>query len=138
MASCQSEPRNCSANLPSSSARFDFRDAVTSITGPGLDFSLARPMDSHPPVLAQKSARRRNHPQPDVVVCIVGIVPVAVGRTAVFGVVIPRTTAQHPVVPAPSSLSCKDKSGEYLLSELPGIAVHEVCLPTLYGVDDIC
>jgi hypothetical protein len=39
-------------------------------------------------------------------------------------VVVPRTAAQHPVVPAPPSLSCQGKSGEYLLSELPGIAVH--------------
>jgi hypothetical protein len=67
-----------------------------------------------------------------------GGVPVAVGRTAVFGVVIPRATAQHLVVPVPSSLPCQDKSGEYLLSELPGIAVPEVGFPALYGVDDIC
>jgi hypothetical protein len=103
-----------------------------------LDFSLARPADSHPLVLAQKSTRPRNYPQPDVIVSIVGIVPVAVCRTAVFRIVVERTTAQHSVVPAPPSLSRQSKSREYLLSEFPGIAMHEVCFPALERVDDTC
>jgi hypothetical protein len=54
--------------------------------------------------LAQKSARRSNtthNPKPDVVVIVVWVVPVAIGRTTVFRIVVPRTTAQQPELPAP-------------------------------------
>jgi hypothetical protein len=36
------------------------------------------------------------------------------------------------------SIAGQDKSGAYLLSELPGIAVSEVGFPALERVDDIC
>ena len=72
-----------------------------SITGAGLDFPLAHPMDSNPSVLAQESARHRNHSQTDSIVSIVGIVAVTDSRTAVFGIVVERAAAQHLVVPTP-------------------------------------
>jgi hypothetical protein len=77
-------------------------DAVTRITGASLDSSSTRQMNSHPPVLVLKSARgTANNPKPNIVVPIVRVVPVAIGRTAVPRIVVPRTTAQQPEVLTP-------------------------------------
>ncbi|WP_449279988.1 hypothetical protein [Leptodesmis sichuanensis] len=85
-----------------------FSDPVTKITGAGLDSSLTHPTDSHLPVLVQKSTRSRtDNTKTDIVVAVVRIVVVAIGRTTVPGIVVPRTTAQQPEVPAPSSPPCK-------------------------------
>jgi hypothetical protein len=63
-------------------------------------------MNSHPSVLVLKSARgTADQPKPNIVVPIVRVIPVAIGRSAVPGVVVPRTTAQQPEMPAPL-LSC--------------------------------
>jgi hypothetical protein len=92
---------------------------------------LARLTDSHPTVLAQKSSRNGHNPKTEVVVPVVRLEVATSGRAAIVGIVVPTTTAQHSEVPAPSSLSCKDKGSEYLLSELPGIAIFQVGFPAL-------
>ena len=71
---------------------------MLSITGIGLDSSLARPTDSHLPVLAHprgvKSARRRTHyPKTDIVVAVARIIVVASRRATVPRIVVPRTAA---------------------------------------------
>ena len=76
--------------------------------GSGLSFAL--PTNSHPLVLALESSRRgTDNPKTDVVVPVVRLVPVTIRRATVPGVVVPRSTAQHPEVPAPSSRSRKDE-----------------------------
>ncbi|MDE5075234.1 MAG: hypothetical protein O4749_03890 [Trichodesmium sp. St5_bin2_1] len=57
-------------------------DAVTNITGTDLDSPLARPTDSHLPVLAQKSAGGETHKTKTniVVVRLVRVIVVAVRR----------------------------------------------------------
>ena len=51
----------------------------TSITGTGLDSFLARPTDSHLPVLAQKSAGGDTHnTKTDIVVTVVAGIVVAI------------------------------------------------------------
>ena len=84
---------NSSAHLPSYLTSVYFR-IPCGITGAGLDSSWARPTDSHLPVLAQESARgNADNPQPDVVVLVVGIVPVAVSRATVPRIVVPGAAA---------------------------------------------
>jgi hypothetical protein len=72
-------------------------DIVTDITGTGLDSSLTRPTNSHPPVLVQKNTRRTTtyNPKTNIVVVVVEVVVVAISRTAIFRIVVPRTTAQQ-------------------------------------------
>jgi hypothetical protein len=72
----------------------------------GWTLLLTHPANSHLPVLVQKSAGgSTDNSKTNVVVPVVGIVPVAIRRTAVPRIVVPRTTAQEPEVPTPSSLS---------------------------------
>jgi hypothetical protein len=93
------EPDNSSANLPSYPTRFYFRYAVTNITGLGLDSLVALSTDSHLPTLTVKSTRRpASQTQTDIIVVVARIVPVAVRRTAVPGIIVPRPTAQQSVV----------------------------------------
>nr|WP_324616286.1 hypothetical protein [Lusitaniella coriacea] len=57
---------------------------------------LARPIDSHLSVLAQKSTRRHaRNPKTDIVVAVTRIVPIAIRGTAVPRIVVPRTTPQQ-------------------------------------------
>jgi hypothetical protein len=72
-----------------------------------------------------------DHPETDVPVTVVGGVPVAVSRATVPGIVVPRTTAQEPGVPAPSLVSYPGKRTKYLLTQVPGITVVEVSHPAL-------
>jgi hypothetical protein len=68
-------------------------DAIN-ITGTGLDSFKAHPTDFHLTVLAQKSAGGDAHnTKTDVVVTVVAVVVVAIRRTAVVRIVVPRTTA---------------------------------------------
>lgn len=69
-----------------------------SITGAGLDFPLAHPMDSNPSILAQKSARHRNHSQTDSIDPKVGIAGVTDSRTAVLRIVAERAAAQQTII----------------------------------------
>ena len=103
------EPDNSSANLPRYPARFYFWYAVTNITGLGLDSSFALSTDSHLPTLTVKSTRRAaRQPQADIIVVVARIVPIAVRRTAVPRIIVPRPTAQQSVdnlnPPAPSQV----------------------------------
>jgi len=72
-------------------------DVITNIAGTGLDSSLTLPANSHLLALVQKSARNttEHHTKTDIVVPVVGRVPVAIGRTAVVRRIVPRPTAQH-------------------------------------------
>jgi hypothetical protein len=57
----------------------------------------AHPTHSHELVLAPKSAwGNTNKTKTDVVVPVIGIVPVAVSRATIPGIVVPRTTAFLP------------------------------------------
>ncbi|WP_449289982.1 hypothetical protein [Nostoc foliaceum] len=59
-------------------------------------------MNSHSPVLTQKSTATNQHnPKTHVVVTIVTRVIVAIRRAAIPGIVVPRTTTQQPVSPTP-------------------------------------
>ena len=62
--------------------------------GPSLEQAglfLARPHNSHCAVLAWKSAGSltKHHTKPDVVVPVFGIVPVAIRRAKIPGIVVP-------------------------------------------------
>ena len=61
------------------------------ITGTSLDSTLARPANSHLPVLAQKSARQhtRNTKTDFVVVVVARVIVVARGRTAIIRLIEP-------------------------------------------------
>ncbi len=62
----------------------------------GLDSSSARSMNSHPPILALKSAGgNTDDPKPVVIVKVAGGVAVANRRAAVSRVVIPGTAPQQ-------------------------------------------
>ncbi|WP_442948478.1 hypothetical protein [Nostoc sp.] len=57
-------------------------------------------MNSHSPVLTQKSTAPNHHnPKTHVVVPVVTRVIVAIRRAAIPGIVVPRTTTQQPVLP---------------------------------------
>ncbi len=83
------ESVNVSAMLTKLTDSGLFLDAM-SITGTGLDSFLARPTDSHLPVLAQKSAGDdTRNTKTDIVVTIVARIVVANRRTAVMWIVVP-------------------------------------------------
>jgi hypothetical protein len=63
---------------------------------------LAHSANFHWLTLAVKSTgNRTNNAKTNVVVLIVAPVPVAIGRAAVPGIVVPRTTAQEAGLPCP-------------------------------------
>jgi len=70
---------------------------------------ISRSTHSHPSILEKSSARAGTHnPKTDLVVPVARIVVVAISRTAILRVVVPRTTPQHTGLPIPSSLSSKN------------------------------
>ncbi|NJN61301.1 MAG: hypothetical protein HC795_07025 [Coleofasciculaceae cyanobacterium RL_1_1] len=77
--------------------RWVFLDALTSgHRRNGSELFNARPTNSHPPALAQKSSRgNAHHTKTDVVVAVIAIVVVANRRTAVPRIVVPGAAAQQ-------------------------------------------
>ena len=107
-------------------------ETVTRITGTGLDsrkHSRRIPIPQFWQVESQRHGT--THPKTDVVVAIVRGIPVAVGTTAVPRVVVPRTAAQEPEVPVPSSRSRNTEVREYLLLQMPGVTMVKVGQPAL-------
>ena len=79
----------------------------------GWTLDLAPSAQSLTPTLAHKSAGNpATNPKTDIVVAIVGVIVVAVSRTAVFRIVVPRTAPQQSVLPVPSLLPRPSKKSK--------------------------
>jgi hypothetical protein len=62
---------------------------------------------------------------------VVDVVVVAIGGTAVVGIVVVRPHPHHEMV-APFSPSAKTQSSEYTLTQSPSVTMFKMCDPTLY------
>ncbi|WP_442345933.1 hypothetical protein [Fischerella thermalis] len=93
-------------NLPSYPTRFYFRrsspSSLEQVWTPLCTLDKFPFTDSD---LWERSRNQHHQPKTNIVVTIVGIVPVAISRATIPGIVVPRTATQQLKLPAPSSIS---------------------------------